>query len=270
MTAANRATAPAVGWSPPVLWAQLVSEYRKIVSTSSWWALLVPPAAISLLLGLTIAEIGGAAFSVTTVLTITLGTVGSKFAAIFGVVCSSAEFRHRTITTSYLSASGRPQLLAVKAVASAVVGAIYAVVCALLSVLGMLIGGASFDGDGSAFGISAASVLLFALWGVLGVGLGAVLANQLSAIIGLLVYLMLVEPLIIQFASFTDIGRIEDYLPGGAASATLKDLAVDSGSLGELFNASHLPWWASLLIFLGYTLVIYAAGTAVAQARDIT
>jgi ABC-2 type transport system permease protein len=276
MTASSPPTAQRVAWSGRVLLALIVSEYRKTASTSAWWALLVPAALICGLIGLIYAEVGGLAFNVQTTLALALSSFGSKFAVIFGVVCSSAEFRHRTITTSYLTASGRPQLLVAKAALSAAVGAGYAVVCSVVGVLGMLIGGGSFSNDFSndfsdALGVTAVAVLLFALWAVLGVGLGALLANQLSAIIGLLVYLLLVEQLISEFARLSDLGRIQDYLPGGAASASLTVLASGSSfGFGDLFSVSTLPWWMSLLIFLGYTLVVYAAGMAVAQSRDIT
>jgi ABC-2 type transport system permease protein len=270
MTASSPPTAQRVAWSGRVLLAQIVSEYRKAASTSAWWALLVPAALTCGLIGLIYAELGGLAFSVQTALALALNSFGSKFAVIFGVVCSSAEFRHRTITTSYLTASGRPQLLVAKAALAAAVGAGYAVVCSVAGVLGMLIGGGSFSNDfGDALGVTAVAVLLFALWAVLGVGLGALLANQLSAIIGLLVYLLLVEQLIGEFARLSGLGRIQDYLPGGAASASLTVLASGS-SFDDLFSVSTLPWWVSLLIFLGYTLVVYAAGMAVAQSRDIT
>lgn len=272
MTASGAPVSNRVGWSGPVLLALVLSEYRKAVSTSAWWALLVPAALICGLVGLISAKAGGLAATVPTTLALALSSFGSKFAAIFGVVCSSAEFRHRTITTSYLTAAGRPQLLVAKAVLAGVVGAGYALVCSVVGVLGMMVGGGSFVDDfGTTVGVTAAALLLFALWAILGVGLGALLANQLSAIIGLLVYLLLVEQLITGFASLSDLGRIQDYLPGGAAAATLTTLAsTSSGSLGDLFSSTLLPWWISLVIFVGYTLVVYAAGMAVAQARDVT
>jgi ABC-2 type transport system permease protein len=268
-TVPGSATMGRVGWTWPVLASQCSSECRKIVSTSAWWALLLPAALICWLVGLISAKAGGLTFSAPTTVAFALTSVGSKFAAIFGVVSATAEFRHHTITTSYLTAPGRPQLLVAKAVLAAGVGAGYAVVCSILALLGMLMGGGSFNGEfGEAMGVAAVALLVFALWSLLGVGLGALLANQVSAIIGLLVYLLLVEQLISGFAALSDIGRIQEYLPNGAASAALTSLASQS-SFGELFSV-NVPWWVSLLIFLCYALVIYAAGMAVSQARDVT
>jgi ABC-type transport system involved in multi-copper enzyme maturation permease subunit len=267
------ATTPSVtrvDWSASTLLSLVRAEYRKAVSTSTWWALLVPAALLCWLVGLVTAKAGGLAFTVPVTQALSLASFGSKFAAIFGVVCASAEFRHRTITTSYLSAPGRPQLLVAKAALAGAVGVGYALICSLAGVLGVLMGGASLSDDGDVtLGVSAVSLVLFLLWAVLGVGLGALLANQLTAIIGLLVYLVLVEQLVGAFASLSDLGRVQDFLPGGAASASLTNLAATSG-LGEALTAALPPWWVSLLIFFGYTLAVFAAGMLVSQARDIT
>jgi ABC-2 type transport system permease protein len=270
MTGSNPPAGNRAGWSVPVLLALVVSEYRKTLSTAAWWALLIPAALICGLVGLISAEAGGLAFTVSTTLALVL-PYGGTFAAIFGVVCSSAEFRHRTATTSYLAAAGRPQLLVAKAALAAAVGAGYAVVCSVIGTLGMLLGGSSFTDDfGDTVEVVVVAALLFALWAVLGVGLGALLANQLAAIVGLLVYLLLVEPLINRFSSLSNLGPIKDFLPAGASSSALTVLASNPGSgLDDLFG-STLPWWVSFMIFLGYVLVVYAAGTAVAQTRDVT
>jgi hypothetical protein len=273
MTASSPPAGNQVGWSGPVLLALVVSEYRKTLSTAAWWALLVPAALICGLVGLFTALAGRSTSTGPTMLAFALSHLGiSTFAAIFGVVCSSAEFRHRTITTSHLVAAGRPQLLVAKAMFASVVGAGYALVCSVLGALGMLAGGGSLaDNVGGTIGFVAVAVVVFALWAVLGVGLGTLLANQLGAIIGLLMYLLLVELVINVLAVLSGLGRIENYLPGGASAATLTTLASSSGTdVGGLFDATPLPWGVSLTIFFGYTLLIYAAGMAVAQARDIT
>jgi ABC-type transport system involved in multi-copper enzyme maturation permease subunit len=271
MSAPGAVSAQRMSWSMPVLWALIKAEVRKTLSTSAWWALLVPAALLCALVGLVTSAAGGLTFTPSLSQAIALGSFGAKFAVVFGVVCASAEFRHRTITTSYLTASGRAQLLLAKVVVSSAAGVVYAVVCSILGLLGMILGGGDFSGDdlGTTFEVSAIAIVIFALWAIIGVGLGALISNQLSAIIGVLVYLLLVEQLVSAFASLSDLGRIDDYLPGGAAAATLNGLAGD-GVFGAAFGGSELPWWLTLLIFLGYALVTLLVGAAVAQSRDIT
>ena len=273
MTASSPSIPRSGAWSGPVLLALIVSEYRKAMSTAAWWALLLPAALISLLIGFIVAKTGGLSYTAPMALALALEIFGSKFAAIFGVVCASAEYQHRTITTSHLVSSGRPQLLVAKALFAAAVGAGYAVVCSLFAVLGILTGEPSSSEDlGNTVGVVVVAMVVFALWSVLGVGLGALLASQLGAIVGLLLYLLFVEGVLSFAAKLGGFDHFGDYLPGGAAAASLSTLASSSESgLGALFNtAEQLPWGISLIIFFVYTALIYAAGMAVAQARDIT
>lgn len=258
------------GWSAGTLLNLVVSETRKTLSTAAWWALLVSAGLLSALVTLVTAEAGGLAFTPSLAQAIALGSFAAKFAVVFGVVCASGEYRHRTITTSYLTAAGRPQLLVAKVVLAAVMGAVYAVVAALLGLLGMLIGGATVSGTdlNALLEVSAAAILVLALWAVLGVGLGTLINNQLAAIVSVLVYLLLVEQIISGLAALSDLGRIDDYLPGGAASTALTGLSGE-GLFGG-FSGMTLPWWVALLIFLGYAVVAVLAGAAGAQRRDIT
>ncbi len=256
---------------PAQLLALLRAELRKTYSTSAWWALLIPAALLSLLVNLATAQGSGLAFGPALAMALALGSFSAKLAAVYGVVCASGEFRHRTITTSYLTAAGRGQLITAKALVAGLVGAVYAAVCSLVGLLGALSGGGLSDGQaGSVLAVCAASVVTFALWAVLGVGVATLVANQLVAIVGLLVYLLLVEQLLVGLASLTGYGEIEEYLPGGSGAAVLTGLAGDDGLGAALIGSGVLPWWLALLVFAGYAAVAVLAGAAVAQRRDIT
>lgn len=279
MTSSSLPSAPSVPaaraaergpWSMPVLLGLVRAETRKTLSTSSWWALLIPAGLLGMLVTLIMAAGSGLGFSPSFAQLIGLDFFSAKFAVLFGAVCATAEYRHRTITTSFLTAAGRAQLVLAKTVVAAVVGAGYGVVCAACGLLGMVLGGGDLSGGtGSALRLSAMAVLLFALWAVLGVGVGMLISNQLAAIVLVLVYLMLAEKMLVNLVALGDFGHIDDYVPGGAATATLNQLA-DDGLLGGGLTASSSPWWATLLVFAGYAVLAVLAGTAVAQRRDVT
>ncbi|HEX4252378.1 MAG TPA: hypothetical protein VH008_31250 [Pseudonocardia sp.] len=256
-------------WSPKTLLGLLVAELRKTLSTAAWWALLVPAGLIALLVTLVTAEAAGLAFTPSLAQSLALGSFSAKFAVVLGLVCATAESRHRTLATSYLTAPGRPQLLVAKVVVAAVLGAGYGLFSAVFGLLGMVFGGGQVTGSelGSVFEVSAVALVVFALWAVLGVGLGTLVNNQLAAIVGVLVYLLLVEQIIGGLASLSNLGRIDDYLPGGSATASLTGLA-GSEPFGT-FGGFGVPWWLALLIFFGYALVAVLAGAAAAQRRDI-
>jgi len=258
-------------WSGRALLGLVVAETRKTLSTSAWWALLVPAGLLSLLVTLITAEAAGLAFTPSLAQALALGSFAAKFAVVFGVVSATSEYRHRTITTSYLTSPGRNQLLLAKVIVAAVAGVGYGAFCSVLGMLGMLLGGGTVSGGelATVLEVSATALLVFALWAVLGVGLGTLISNQLAAIVGVLVYLLLVEQIISGLASLSNLGRIDDYLPGGSATAALTGLA-ESGPFGGTFGGLVLPWWLALLIFAGYAAVAVLAGAASARRRDVT
>lgn len=123
---------------------QLRAELRKIFSTRLWWGLLIPVAVLSMLLGVFGGLVGaglGAPPGGDEQVPIVLASVAyalattTVFAALHGIVATAGEFRHRTITTTYLSARGRGTVLAVKAGGSAAVGGLYATVTVVVGVV---------------------------------------------------------------------------------------------------------------------------------------
>jgi ABC-type transport system involved in multi-copper enzyme maturation permease subunit len=259
-------------WSCRVLLGLGVAELRKALSTWAWWSLLLAAALLSLVVTFVPAKLAGLAFTPSMAQALALGTFGAKFAVLFGVVTATSEVRHRTITTSYLTAPGRPQLMVAKVVVSTLVGAGYAVVCSVCGLLGMVFGGggaAAADELGTVVEVSLASLVVFGLWAALGVGVGTLLNNQLTAVLGVLVYLLLVEQIVVAIVSLEGSGRVDGYTPGGSASGVLSGLA-EASPFGGSLSGLGLPWWLALMIFFGYAAVAVLAGAAAAQRRDIT
>jgi ABC-type transport system involved in multi-copper enzyme maturation permease subunit len=249
----------------------LRSELRKTYSTSAWWAMLIPAALLSLMVNIFTTYGGGLSVTPALGMALALGMFSAKLAVVYGVVCASGEFRHRTITTSYLTAPGRAMLIAAKAVVAALVGAVYAVVSALAGLLGALVVGGWAEGQtGPLLAVGGVAMLTFALWAALGVGVATVIGSQLVAITGVLVYLLLAEQILIGLAHVIGIGDLEGYLPGGASEAALTELAGDDTLGGSLLGLGTVPWWLALTVFAGYAVVAVLAGAAVAQRRDIT
>jgi ABC-type transport system involved in multi-copper enzyme maturation permease subunit len=263
------------GSSRPELLTQMLallrSELRKTYSTSAWWALLIPAAVLSLLVNLATAQGNSLAFTPGLGMALALGSFSSKLAVVYGVVCASSEFRHHTITTSFLTASGRPQLIVAKAIVAGLMGAVYGTVSAIVGLLGALFaGGLSGGVPENLLPVCGVAVVTFALWGVLGVGVATLLSSQLAAIVAVLVYLLLVEQVLSGLVSLSGLGQIESYMPGGAANTALTELANEGTLAGALLGSGTLPWWLALLIFAGYAAVAVLAGAAVAQRRDVT
>jgi len=252
-------------WSARALRDRVRAESRKTFSTAAWWALLLPAALCSLAIGAISAKDGRLAHSQA----IALGSFGVIFAALFGVVCATAEYRHHTVTTSYLGAANRPTLTVAKLVFAALVGGGYALVCAALSILGMVLRGRHVAAElPSVLLVTAGAVLVLALWAVLGVGFGTWVGNQVFGVLVILLYLLLVEPILAVLAKLADLHSYITYLPSGSSLAALDGLTGGEQFGGRFGIAS--PWWLMLLVFAGYTAVITLVGTGAAQRRDIT
>jgi ABC-2 type transport system permease protein len=87
-------------------------------------------------------------------------------------------------------------------------------------------------------------------------GIGALLRNQVAAIVASLVYLYVIEPIV---AGIGVLQGAYKWLPGGAARA-----------ITTSFQAPELlqPWQGGLLL-LGYGLLAAVLGTFLAVRRDI-
>jgi ABC-2 type transport system permease protein len=177
---------------------------------------------------------------------------------VIGILCITNEFRHGTITPTLLVSPVRPRLVLAKVVASLLVGlALGLAACAIIAGVVALDGG---DGD-EALKLIAGGAILAGVYAVLGVGLGAIIRNQVGAIIGALVYLLLLEGLI------GLVPGIRDVLPIYGLGGTSQSLrATDAGDPDTDFLA-QLPGG---LLLAGYVAVFVIAGIAVMRNRDVT
>ncbi|WP_336159024.1 ABC transporter permease [Amycolatopsis sp. VC5-11] len=261
----------------------IAAELRRLRSTRLWlWALIAAAVCGGGLVGL-IGVIGpehvqppmpglDTAAGVRNVLG--MATVTVLFPAVFGTVAMTSEYRHRTISVTFLFAPRRWRILIAKLAAFAVGGLCYGVVTAVAAGLA-LYGSAALHGV--TVGLAPATVVelllriaaAMTIYTVLGVGIGALLRNQVAALAVVIGYLYLVE---IALLAIPGVNTIYPYLPGGATAALtefgyLTDaLAQQTGHAG----GHLLPTAGGALVLLGYALV--AAGLAVAfpLRRDVT
>lgn len=268
----------------------LRAEVRKTFSTRLWWALLVPVAVLSTVINLfgglftaAIPDAGGT-------LPLLLGSLAYAlsltvvFAVCYGVVAMTSEFRHRTVTTTYLTGPRRGRVLLAKMAVSAAVGALYAAVVALVGVPAGLAGqaGTAPPTAGALIAVSAIGMVVAALWAALGSALGAVISNQVGGLVGILVYLLLGELLVSVLLNSADspaVPRLTAYLPGNAGDVAIYDIpahVLAGPHLGtEVVEAlagvsAPPPWWGALLVLAAWTAAVAATGWVVGGRRDVT
>ena len=185
------------------------------------------------------------------------------FALVLGILVVATEFRHGTITPSLLAVPDRIELVAAKLVAALVVGLVLGLVagalCAgiALPVLSARGYEAGFE-SGEALRITLGNAAATALWTALGVGLGALVRNQVGAIVGALGWLLVAQPLLAIIPGFGDV--ITKWFPTGAADQLSFTSHADD-RLGQL---------PAGLLFAGYAALFVVAGAAMMRRRDVS
>ena len=181
------------------------------------------------------------------------------FALILGVLSMSGEFRFGTATPTFLVTPNRGRVVAAKVVANALAGAALAGASALVA-LGMGLPWLRSEGvEVAIFDANVGARLLglvatSALHAVLGIGLAALIRNQVVAVAAGLLW-MRVEDSLPAVLNRPGLGR---WLPEGAAAALTGP------------GAATLPMWAGGLLFAAYGLAFALIGTRLVVRRDLT
>lgn len=199
-------------------------------------------------------------------------SVGYVFPVLLGALLTTGEFRHQTLTPTFLANPRRGQVLGAKSVSSLVIGAGLGVVALLASVGAGSIALSAFGvdavlGDPDTWALFGRALLAMALWAAIGVGLGVLVPNQTAAIVIVLAFTQFVEPLLRLAASFSDVtAKIGEFLPGAASDSLVGASIFVASNPG----AEALDWWAGGLVLLGYAILVTAIGYATTWRRDVT
>jgi ABC-2 type transport system permease protein len=187
------------------------------------------------------------------------------FALILGIIGMTQEFRHRTATPTFLTTPKRGRVVVAKLVAYALAAVPFALAAVAVTVAVVVVyagarGAApSLTGENAEVLLSAG--LAIVVYAVIGVGLGALLRNQVGAIVGALVYLYVVEPLL---SAFSATAAVYKWLPGGALEAMTSTFRGPQAIAPDL-----LERWQGGLLLLGYGLVAALVGTLLSVRRDV-
>ncbi|WP_232660570.1 ABC transporter permease [Pseudonocardia sp. TRM90224] len=181
-------------------------------------------------------------------------------AMFYGAQIVTNEFRHGTATATFLTTAQRRRVIAAKAVAAAVTGVVLAVIAAAVNLAIAVPWLASLGFEINILDPEVGGVLVSAaasapLFGVLGVGLAALIRNPTVTIIVAIAWLFFVENVLM-----TAIPASGNWLPSGAADAIAGNRAVD---------ITVAPIWAGALVLLAWAAVTLTAGQAVMARRDL-
>jgi ABC-2 type transport system permease protein len=193
---------------------------------------------------------------------LSVATTGVIFALILGILIVTWEYRHGTITQTFLATPRRERVLGAKFLVALAAGVVLAALCVVV-VLVTATFWISPDLSREHWELIGRIVLASALWGLLGAGLGALLQSQMGAIVLAFVWFLVAEPLIA--AQFD---HLSDYLPGN----TLNRLTQHGTVAGVEHDGQDYSFglWAAAFIAGAYALGCAVVGTASALWRDVT
>jgi ABC-2 type transport system permease protein len=247
--------------------ALLRAEVFKLRTTRTFWSL----AAAGLTLGIVVTVISlafGTAPNTEHDVRNVLGNQSSisLFLLIAGIVASAGEYRHGTISSTFLVAPDRLRVIVSQALAYTGAALTVAVLAAAIVAAIALPWLASLDapslGTGQVLGLFGTGALDVALAGGFGVALGAVLRNQVAGIVSILVLLFVFDPAVASAAP-----GYGPYSLWGIGST----LSGQKGTDDTIGSKIHLlPVWEAALLWAGYTLVLLAVATVLTRRRDIT
>lgn len=257
-------------------------EFRKTFTTNTWWILallaVVLVAALSSVIAVNVLGGDGGEASDDTMLKYTYSFAARTayvFPFLFGALLITNEYRHRTLGRSLLLAGSRGRLYGAKIAVTTVYCLALGAVCASLNggAVAAVLRAQDLDpalGDPDVRGVLVRTVAVFVLWGLLGLGLGALVRNQVATVVVVLAFTVFIEPTLTSLANENvDVNTIGRYLPG-AASMSLAWPPEGSVSRGE-GSAASLGWLAGGLVLAAYAMVLVVVGyLARIRARDIT
>jgi ABC-2 type transport system permease protein len=182
--------------------------------------------------------------------------------ALLGVLAFTQEFRYGTASSTYLSEPRRTRVLVAKWLSLGLASVVITIVTLAVSVpFGIalirsqsgevIVGAQLWQTVSAAFAVMAA-------YGVIGVALGALVRNQIAGVVGLLVWMLAVEQIVIPVLPV--VGR---WMPWGATSSLLQ-LGPSYGFDGELLSA---PMGG--LVLAGYTTAAIVLALRVSPGRDV-
>jgi ABC-type transport system involved in multi-copper enzyme maturation permease subunit len=190
-------------------------------------------------------------------------TFGMIFSALLGATSITGEIRSGLIRPTFLATPRRASVITAKVVASGITGVLLGLIAeaiaagvslVALNARGITVAPAAADFVQLLGGGAVAAGFLAAI----GVGVGAVIRNQVAAAVGLVVWLLFIEMTVI--GSLPSAGK---FLPGASAAA------LAGAMLQQTATYLLVPALGAVLV-AGYTATAIAAGLIATVRRDVT
>lgn len=244
------------------------SEFRKLFTTQVWfWLLLVSLALTGLNVLGSILGSKNIQDEINNVHPILASAASAGVAAfVLGALTVTTEFRYQTITPTVLITPSRWTLITAKITSSVLIGILYAFACSIIT-LAMALPWLSSDGINSPLSGNWSAIIeafvVVALYALLGLGAGALLKNQIVAVVVGLIFLIILQNIVL---AIPGVKHAYPYLPGGLENAIVYGSHVDR----TVNDVALLPVWGGIVGFLIWGIGMAVLGAGITMNRDIT
>lgn len=263
--------------------AAIRSELLKFFTTRLWWGMAIGIFVAGALFagffgwaltseeamssGATGVE-GDATQVVNSVYTAGLG-VGYLLLLTVGIMQIGSEYRHKTISGTFLATPKRIRAMGAKVIALLGIGGTYGIISLVgsVSVGAVVLTLRDIDPFPSTEVLRtiALSLLALGLWALIGLGVGILIPNQVAAILVGVGVAWIIEPLLSFGLGFLEWGaELVPYFPSSATNSMVNGVTSQGG------DVTFLSWWAGAIVLAGYAAALSAFGTWRTVRQDIT
>lgn len=236
---------------------QMRSELRKLFTTRTVWWLALGVVGMALLATSSVSGQSAAEYAkpLADQQFFFVNMFSRLLLLVLGIRMVTDEFRYGTAVPTFISSPNRTRVIVSKVLVAGVAGMAIAAL-GQAAMVGSATAVFSMNGHDLEIGTRGlqgivGGVLAGGIWAVIGVGLGALIRNQVVAIVGSFVWLMAIEEIVRARLGDT----LGGFLPGQAG--------------GTLALAPEEYWAAGAAIFLAYGVIATALGLVWTRLRDI-
>lgn len=194
---------------------------------------------------------------------------GKQLAIIIGILVVTTEFRHMTVTPTFLSAPRRSLVVVAKLIVGVLIGIAFSIVALVGTLITAFI---CYDAVGESYNLGVPGVgqavggtfLVITVFCLIGIGIGTLIKNQIAAILIVLGWNLVGETIFrVLLSLWKHHGNsISQWFPGNAASAVTSQYMPNGTSL--------LHPWQGIVTLIVYGAVFAVLGAALTLRRDIT